>query len=129
MRAGTLGGAASLLLFAAAAMADDDAGCDLDTGRRVFEKCVACHSLEAGTHLAGPSLYGIIGRPAGSADGYLYTLAMEQAGFAWDEGTLSAFLEDPFGYLPGAGMPFAGLADSEEREALVCWLARQEAAS
>ena len=35
-------------------------------GRRVFNKCRACHSLAVGISKIGPSLNGIIGRKVGN---------------------------------------------------------------
>lgn len=35
-------------------------------GRRVFNKCRACHSFAAGISKIGPSLNGIIGRKTGN---------------------------------------------------------------
>ncbi len=39
---------------------------DLAAGRLVFRKCQACHSLEPGKNLVGPSLASIMGRKAGT---------------------------------------------------------------
>ena len=39
---------------------------DVATGKLVFRKCQACHSLEPGKNGLGPSLSGIIGKKAGS---------------------------------------------------------------
>lgn len=98
------------------------AECDIDAGKKVFNKCMACHSLEPGQHLMGPSLYGLMGRPVGSAEGYLYSKAMEDADFTWNEDTVSAFLENPALNMPGTVMPFAGLKKPEQRLAINCLL-------
>ncbi len=37
-------------------------------GSQVFRQCLACHSLEPGRHLTGPSLANIWGRKAGTAE-------------------------------------------------------------
>jgi cytochrome c len=110
--------AISFTFLASAAWAD----CDAEAGRKVFNKCSACHTLEPGVHLMGPSLHGVFGRQAGTADGFSYSAAMAEAGFAWDDGTMSAFLENPMQYLPGTTMPFAGLRKVAQRQALNCYL-------
>jgi nitrite reductase (NO-forming) len=38
---------------------------DAATGKQVFRKCQACHSMEPGKNLLGPSLAGVINRKAG----------------------------------------------------------------
>ena len=96
--------------------------CDVEAGKKAYNKCVACHSLEPGQHMMGPSLHGFMGREAGTAEGFIYSPAMEEADFTWNEETLSAFLESPMQYLPGTTMPFGGLKKPEQRGALICYL-------
>lgn len=98
------------------------AECDVEAGKKVFNKCAACHSLEPGQHMMGPSLHGLMGREAGTAEGFLYSQALEDADFVWNEETLSAFLESPMQYLPGTTMPFGGLKKAGQRDALNCYL-------
>jgi nitrite reductase (NO-forming) len=93
-----------------------------EAGEAVFKKCQACHSLEAGRHRAGPSLAGIFGAPAASADGYLYSPAMEQSGLVWDARTLDTFLTNPREMLPGSRMFFPGLRLAADRDAVVAFL-------
>jgi cytochrome c len=83
--------------------------------------------MNKGEHGVGPSLHGILGQPAGKQDGFLFSAALEALGIVWDAETLSAFLENPMSYVPGSVMPFAGINKTEERAALVCWLAAQPA--
>ena len=99
--------------------------CDATAGEKAFAKCIACHSMEPGQHLTGPSLYRVVGRKAGSTEGFLYSVALEESQLVWDTETLSAFLENPMVFVPGSIMPFAGLKKAEERQSLVCWLAEQ----
>ena len=51
-------------------------------GKMVFKKhqCWICHSLKAGQKKIGPSLYGVIGRKAGTLPGFNYSSAMKKAG-------------------------------------------------
>ena len=99
------------------------ADCDVETGKRVYSKCAACHALQAGVHVMGPSLHGLFGRTAGTVQGYVYSEAMAGAGFVWDRQTFSSFMENPMQYLPGTTMPFAGIRKPEQRKALGCYLA------
>ena len=109
---------ATLLIASLGAQAD----CDIEAGKKVFNKCAACHSLEPGQHMMGPSLHGLMGREVGTAEGFLYSPAMEDADFTWSDETLSAFLEGPMQYLPGTTMPFGGIKKPEQRQALNCYL-------
>src|SRR5581483_908706 len=52
---------------------------DASAGRQVFRKCQACHSLEPGKNLVGPSLAGVMDRKAGSVPNYAYSPAMKSA--------------------------------------------------
>src|SRR5499427_8814983 len=104
--------------LATASITDGDAA----AGRVVFRKCQACHSLEPGKHLLGPSLAGIIGRKAGSEAGYNYSSAMTQSGIVWDAKTLDAYLADPK-TIPGNKMPFPGLKTDHDRKDVVAFLA------
>src|ERR1700733_12449734 len=79
---------------------------DIKNGKVVFEKCAACHSLEAGKNDIGPSLAGIWGRKAGTLEDFRYSNAMKQSNVTWDELTLDAFIEDPQAFIPGNRMPF-----------------------
>src|SRR5690242_792139 len=42
---------------------------DAAAGRLVFRKCQACHSIEPGKNMLGPSLSGVIGRKSGTEAG------------------------------------------------------------
>lgn len=110
---------ASLLL---SSVAQVHAECDFELGKKVFNKCVACHSLEPGQHMMGPSLHGIFRRQVGAVEGFQYSMAMQQANFLWTDETMSGFLENPMQYLPGTTMPFGGLKKPKQREALACYL-------
>jgi cytochrome c len=112
--------AAACAIVALFFCAEGQASCDVAAGEKIFAKCAACHSLEPGQHLMGPSLHAVLGRHAGRADGFVYSLAMERAKITWTAETLEAFIADPAGYVPGTAMPFAGLKSPEQRAALVC---------
>ena len=102
------------------------AGGDDAAGRQVFRKCQACHSIEPGKTLLGPSLSGIVGRKAGSESSYSYSPAMKQAGLVWDVATLDAYLADPEKVVPGNKMPFPGLKTGQDRTDVIAFLAASE---
>jgi cytochrome c len=105
------------------AAAEDATDCDVARGRRVFVKCQPCHTAEAGrAHGVGPNLYGVLGRPAGTADGYRYSHAFQGAGFEWDREKLDRYLQDPAAFVASNWMPFTGLKRGEDRRAVICYL-------
>ena len=95
---------------------------DTAAGRQVFRKCQACHSLEPGKSLVGPSLAGVIGRKAGTLPNYNYSPAMKQANITWDAKTLDAYLADPQKLVPGNRMPFPGLKTDHDRTDVIAYL-------
>lgn len=91
-------------------------------GEKVFKKCSVCHKLEEGKNAVGPSLWGVVGRPQGSVDGFKYSDAIAGLGGEWNFEELSKYLENPKGYAPGNKMAFAGLKKVEERAAVIKYL-------
>src|SRR5262245_17742770 len=96
---------------------------DAAAGRLVYRKCQACHSMDAGKNLLGPSMAGIMGRKAGAEAGYSYSPAMKQSGLVWDGKTLDAYLADPQKLIPGNKMPFPGLKTDHDRADVIAYLA------
>lgn len=92
-------------------------------GERLFrQRCGGCHTVEAGQNRAGPHLAAVVGRLAGSVPGARYSNAMRDAGFAWDEAGLDAFLSAPRQVVPGTSMAVA-VPDAEQRAAIISYLA------
>ena len=98
------------------------AACDIDAGKKQFNKCAACHSVEPDVHLMGPSLHGLMGRQVGSIADFPFSETMETADFIWTEEILSDFIESPMQYMPGTVMPFGGIRKAEQRQALNCYI-------
>lgn len=94
---------------------------DDGAGRAVYDKCIACHSPER--NRTGPMHCGVVGRKAGTVEGFEYSVAMRAADITWTAGTLDRFLAAPLAMIPGTSMGFAGLADARERRQLISWLA------
>jgi len=98
---------------------------ELERGAELFRKCAACHSINPGSHRTGPSLYNVVGRPAGHEDGYRYSKAMRTKaaeGFVWTEEELDAFLTKPQRYIRLTKMSFPGLKDPADRAAVIAYL-------
>jgi hypothetical protein len=117
--------AAALALLGAASAATAAPG----TGQTYFEQnCASCHTADAGMgSRAGPPLFNVVGRKAGSAPGYNYTDALTRAGAAgktWTRAELDVFLRDPAKDVPGTAMPVA-IADAKQRAAVIDYLAAQ----
>lgn len=96
---------------------------DAALGKKVFNKCKACHSLEAGKNKIGPSLAGMFGRKAGNAEGFKkYSKAMTASGVVWDDATVAAFLASPKKMMPGTKMTFAGLKKDADIQNVIAYL-------
>jgi cytochrome c len=95
---------------------------DAAKGAKVFNKCKACHALEAGKNKIGPSLHGLMGRAAGTAEGFKYSDAMAGSGLTWDEATLDQYLADPKGFIPGNKMVFVGVKKDDQRADVIAYL-------
>jgi cytochrome c len=84
---------------------------DAAAGEAAFNQCATCHHIEdaSGTTLAGranvktgPNLYGVVGRQAGSLEGFRYRpdiVAAGEAGLVWDQEKITAYVQDPAAYL------------------------------
>lgn len=119
----------SRLLHAVAAAAIVAAGprfaiaADAARGAQLFRQCAACHSVQPGEHLTGPSLADAWHRKAGTAPGFLrYSDALKRSGIAWDEASLDRWLADPAALVPGTSMTFPGLRDEQARGDLIAYL-------
>lgn len=113
------------LLVAAAMAAAGPAAAqeDLEAGKQAFQTCRACHLLVPNRHMTGPSLVGVFGRKAGTAQGFTrYSPAMRQANVVWSAEALDKFLADPQGFIKGNWMPFPGMEDAKERASLIAYL-------
>jgi cytochrome c len=96
---------------------------DPQAGERVFKKCIACHAVGEGAQTKlGPVLNGLIGRKAGTYEGYNYTDANKKSGLVWDEPTLAKYLKNPRATIPGTKMVFAGLPKDQEIDDLIAYL-------
>ena len=96
---------------------------DVDSGKKVFKKCAACHSIaQDGGNKIGPKLYNIIGRATGSISDYKYSKALASYGKEWTFEELNGFLIKPASWIKGNKMGFAGLKKDEDRASLILYL-------
>ncbi len=102
---------------------------DVAHGRQVFKKCQACHSMQPGKNLLGPSLAGIVGTKAGEVPNYSFSNAMKQSGITWTPEKLDAYLQDPQKVVPGNKMPFPGLKTDSDRTDVIAFLAASSEAA
>ncbi len=109
---------AALAAFAAPALADGDAA----AGKKVFNKCKACHSMAEGKNKVGPTLFKIMGRDAAAIEGFKYSKAMKKSGLNWDEDTLEKYLAKPKKLVPGTRMAFAGLKKEADIDNVIAWM-------
>ena len=114
---------AALCIVASSALSGSHSAGDAAKGEKVFKKCKACHAVEEGKNKTGPSMYGVVGRAAGSVEGYKYSNAMAGSGLVWDAETLDGFLTKPKKYLKGTKMSFAGLKKEKDRANVIAYLA------
>jgi cytochrome c len=110
--------AAAVLCAAAPAMAADPAA-----GEKAFAVCKACHKVgEGAKNGVGPTLNGVVGRAAGSAEGFNYSDAMKSSGITWDEANLSEYVKNPKEKVPGNKMAFAGVKDDTKLADIIAFL-------
>ena len=99
------------------------AAADAEAGKSTAIRCVACHSFdEGGANRVGPNLWGAVGRPKGSGEGFGYSDALAGAGGDWTLEDLDAFLADPQEFVPGTAMNFAGFPDADDRADVLLYL-------
>ena len=96
---------------------------DAAAGEKVFAKCKVCHQVgESAKNGVGPVLNGIVGRKAGSVEGYSYTPANKNSGLTWDQATMKEYLKNPRAKVPGTKMVFPGLPNDADIENLIAYL-------
>ena len=109
--------------FVAAAAFAQTAPSSTDPRVAYNNHCRTCHSAEPGDNRLGPSLHGVMGRKAGSVEGYSYSPGFKTTDLVWDDGNMDKFIENPNSVFPGSNMAtFAGLSDESQRKAIIDYL-------
>lgn len=97
-----------------------------EEGAEVFKKCRACHDVgPEAKNKVGPVLNDIIGRKAGTIEGFAYSDANKTSGtggLVWTEEVLFKYLENPLVFMKGTKMAFAGLKDPQDRKDVIAYL-------
>lgn len=92
-------------------------------GAKLFRNCVACHSIDPGKNMTGPSLAGVVGRKAGGLGNFhRYSDALKRSDVVWNEQTLDAWIANPAALIPGNEMRFNGIGDTQARSNLIAYL-------
>lgn len=98
---------------------------DAGAGERVFGQCRACHQVgETAKNGIGPHLNGLLGRKAGSVEGYNYSPANKSADLIWGEASFRDYIKNPKGKMPGTKMIYAGLKDDQRITDLVAYISQ-----
>lgn len=101
---------------------------DASAGEKVFAPCKACHQIgENAKNVVGPAMNGIIGRKAGTVEGYSYSPANKNSGLTWDEATFAEYIRDPKAKVPGTKMIYPGLKDDQKIKDLIAFLKQFDA--
>ena len=98
---------------------------DMSSGERHFQrKCSVCHTLvKDGRNRAGPTLFGIFGRKAGTLPCYPYSEGLRKSAIVWNEETIAKLFDHgPDVVTPGTKMPIQRLKNPAERDALIAFL-------
>lgn len=115
---------AAMAAPAAAPSMDELRNADYMRGKNAFQgRCSACHTLaDSSSNIAGPNLWKVFDRVAGSKSDFSYSAALKQAGFRWSPERLDAWLADPAGYLPGNIMGIPESVPDEDRVHLIAFV-------
>ena len=96
---------------------------DVTSGKKIFKKCAACHSInKGGANKIGPALYNVVGRKVGYVTDYKYSKTLASYDKEWTFEELNGFLIKPATYLKGTKMSYAGLRKETDRASIIKYL-------
>lgn len=100
---------------------------DAVAGKKVFNKCRACHEAETDKDKIGPSLMNVHGRTAGTLESFLpkYSANIKElgaGGLVWDDENLTAYLRNPKDVVPKGKMAFPGLKSDDDLANVIAYL-------
>ena len=92
--------------------------------RQFMRKCSICHALTAGaSRKAGPTLFDLFGRRAGTVPGYSYSPILTGSDIIWSDETIDALFDlGPDHYIPGSKMPMQRITAQRDRDDLIAFL-------
>ncbi|OHC82597.1 MAG: hypothetical protein A3G73_07345 [Rhodospirillales bacterium RIFCSPLOWO2_12_FULL_67_15] len=116
-----LAGAAVVAAFGSASVQASE------EGAKIFRtKCLVCHTMEKGKHKVGPTLLGVYGRQAGTAEGFTRYVGVKGASYKWDKALLDQYLTDPEAFVKAKGAPRSAMAfklpNAKERKEVIEYL-------
>ena len=98
-------------------------GASAEDGGRIARACRACHTFgPGGANRVGPNLWNMVDRDIASVEGFTYSDALDAEGGTWTWRRLWTYLENPRMDVPGGKMGFRGIADEEDRAAVIAWM-------
>lgn len=98
---------------------------DADPELAFNNHCRECHSAKKGDNRLGPTLYGVVGRKAGTVDTFGgYSPGVKDSGITWTPDMLDQWIADPNKVVSGNNMapPFPGVPDAAERKQIITYL-------
>jgi cytochrome c len=113
------------LAISALALTSGVAQAQVADGEALFKRqCTVCHAVEKGStqRKPGPNLFGLVGRKAGTIEGFRYSEANRNSAIVWSPETLDPYLDNPRKAIPGTTMAYAGMKKPEDRKALIDYL-------
>ena len=117
-------GASFVLLLMTSAIVQADPG-DVVRGQKAWLlNCSRCHQLDVNS--VGPMHRGVVGRHAGSADGFAYSEALRASDVTWTPANLNRWLTEPEQFIPGQAMGFS-VENAQVREDIIAYLSTQKA--
>ena len=113
---------AALLVMAQSGLVRAQEGA-AERGRTLFQRqCGVCHQVAKSRNGLGPTLRGVIGRPAGTVEGFNYSPALKRSGITWTPETLDRFLADPAALVPNTRMA-QRVPEEQKRRDIIQFLA------
>ena len=98
---------------------------EMSNGERQYQrKCSICHALgPTPQRRAGPTLFHIFGRAAGSLANYSYSPTLQNSTIVWSEETINSLFDlGPDHYIPGSKMPMQRITGPGDRADLIAFL-------
>ena len=100
------------------------ASADPAKGQTIAKACQACHDFtKGGPNKVGPNLWGVVGRPIASHEGFAYSDSLkEHSGENWTFEHLNTFVHDPKSFAPKTKMAFSGVKPDQQRADVLAFL-------